>query len=416
MLSNTRRTLILAGVTALAFATYGFFNVNTGWETLSTSFMRNDRLYGGGDFRVKGNEVMSIKVAHPDVTFKPLSELKDPQQAEPTEAWMNDTDELLNRTTVAFFRGTVDGGMKRYFQQFGQGAAWWYTKDWRTQYVATAWIDYKAPTDEHNNAPKTTRLLKTSDGGKEWTQLQWPAAQGINQLLFLDAQRGYAVGERLGIWRTVDGGQSWHVVTPPAGAVTSARPNQQFNAVNLGPDGVLRVAYTVAQASSVQSFVERLDWGKEVFTRDAQLPGQTIARLEASPDSATDYSLYALALLDTTQSNGQDGQTRPKRERIGVISTWTKTHPEAVTRLHTFDAGLMLDGLSVGTHGVLLVYATDPNTKNGGGAPIDLTFSSTDAGRNWTKTRDQTAQGGYFDPQDNTLYSLFAYTLKKRQF
>ncbi|MFP3562585.1 glycosyl hydrolase, partial [Paraburkholderia sp. SIMBA_049] len=76
------------------------------------------------------------------------------------------------------------------------------------------------------------------------------------------------------------------------------------------------------------------------------------------------------------------------------IFTWTNDHPEAVQQLRTFDEKLTLDSMSIGRNGLLLVYATDPNSGSGGtggGAPIDLTFSSTDAGKSWNKTTDKTA-------------------------
>ncbi|MBB3257560.1 hypothetical protein F4827_002425 [Paraburkholderia bannensis] len=82
-------------------------------------------------------------------------------------------------------------------------------------------------------------------------------------------------------------------------------------------------------------------------------------------------------------------------------------------QLHTFDEHLMLDGLSVGQQGVLLAYATDAT---GDGAPRYLTFISQDFRRSWKDLNDGAAQGGYFDPDTNTQYALFAYTLKKRRF
>jgi hypothetical protein len=73
---------------------------------------------------------------------------------------------------------------------------------------------------------------------------------------------------------------------------------------------------------------------------------------------------------------------------------------------------LRLDGLSVGRQGVLLVYATDAT---GNGAPRDLTFISKTFGKSWDELNDGLAQGGYFDPETNTQYTLIAYTLKKRK-
>lgn len=417
MRKHKRWKWIAGGLVALAIATYGYVNMTTGWETISTSFMRDDTPYGGGNFRIKGNDVMSIKLANPEVTFKPQAESDEPQRAEPTEAWMNDTGELLNRMTISFFRGTIDGGMKRHFQQVGQDAAWWYSPDWTVQFISTSWMNYKAPEAQGGDAPQTTKLWKSSNGGQTWSQLQWPESQNIGRLLFLDPQRGYAAGWGPRIWRTADGGNTWQAIDVPADAHVGGETRQDFNAISLGPDGVLRIAYHVAQTAEApaHSVVDRLDWGQHAFVADTVLPGQVVTALDTTPESGSRYSLYTLSHLDRPEN----GEGRDTGHRTGAISTWTNDHPEAVQQLRTFDEKLTLDSMSIGRNGLLLVYATDPNTGSdgrGGGAPIDLTFSSTDAGKSWNQTTDKTAQGGYFDAQTNTLYWLHAYTLKKRTF
>ena len=420
MRKHKRWKWIAGGLVALAIATYGYVNMTTGWETISTNFMRDDAPYGGGNFRIRGNDVMSVKLANPEVTFKPQAESNEPQRPEPTEAWMNDTGELLNRMTISFFRGTIDGGMKRHFQQVGQEAAWWYSPDWAVQFISTSWINYKAREAQGGDAPQITKLWKSSNGGQTWSQLQWPESQNIGRLLFLDPQRGYAAGWGPRIWRTADGGNTWQAIDVPADSHVGSETRQEFNAISLGPDGVLRIAYYVAPTAEApgHSVVDRLDWGQHAFVTDTVLPGQVVTALDttpATPESGSRYSLYTLSHLDKPQ-NGEGGDNG---HRTGAISTWTNDHPEAVQQLRTFDEKLTLDSMSIGRNGLLLVYATDPNSGSGGtggGAPIDLTFSSTDAGKSWNKSTDKTAQGGYFDAQTNTLYWLHAYTLKKRTF
>lgn len=420
MRKHKRWKWIAGGLVALAIATYGYVNMTTGWETISTNFMRDDAPYGGGNFRIRGNDVMSVKLANPEVTFKPQAESNEPQRPEPTEAWMNDTGELLNRMTISFFRGTIDGGMKRHFQQVGQEAAWWYSPDWAVQFISTSWMNYKAREAQGGDAPQITKLWKSSNGGQTWSQLQWPESQNIGRLLFLDPQRGYAAGWGPRIWRTADGGNTWQAIDVPADSHVGSETRQEFNAISLGPDGVLRIAYYVAPTAEApgHSVVDRLDWGQHAFVTDTVLPGQVVTALDttpATPESGSRYSLYTLSHLDKPQ-NGEGGDNG---HRTGAISTWTNDHPEAVQQLRTFDEKLTLDSMSIGRNGLLLVYATDPNSGSGGtggGAPIDLTFSSTDAGKSWNKSTDKTAQGGYFDAQTNTLYWLHAYTLKKRTF
>src|SRR5690242_7243468 len=89
-----RRTMIVGGLLLAALATYGYHSMTTpAWQTISTTFMKNDKPYGGGDSRINGNEVISLKVSDPVITFKPVNQRKDPEYAEPTEAWMSNTAE-----------------------------------------------------------------------------------------------------------------------------------------------------------------------------------------------------------------------------------------------------------------------------------------------------------------------------------
>lgn len=414
MQKHKRWTWIAGGLVALAIGTYGYVSTATGWETVSTHFMRNDTPSGGGHFRIKGNDVMSVTLANPEVTFKPTAESSEPQRPEPTEAWMNDTGELLNRMTISFFRGTIDGGMKRQFRQVGQNAAWWYSPDWSVQFLSTSWMNYKAPGAHGGDAPQTTKLWRSLNGGQTWSQLQWPDSQNIGQLLFLDPQRGYAIGWGPRVWRTADGANTWQAIDVPTDAHVAGETRRNFNAASLGPDGVLRIAYSVAPTAETpaRSVIDRLDWAQHAFVTDTELPGQVVTALDTTPGPAARYSLYALSRLDKPQN----GKVHDNGRRTGAISTWTNDHPESVQQLRTFDETLRLDSLSVGRDGLLLVYATDPNSGSHGGAPIDLTFSSADAGKSWDQATDKVGQGGYFDAQTNTLYWLHAFTLKKRTF
>ena len=121
-----RWRFIVVVAIAFAAAVYAYQTSTPSWETITTTFGKNDKPYGGGSFRIRGNDVISLKLADPEITFKPTSELKNPDVAEPTEAWMNDTGELLNRGTVRFLRGTLSTGLTRTFEQRGQDTAWWY--------------------------------------------------------------------------------------------------------------------------------------------------------------------------------------------------------------------------------------------------------------------------------------------------
>jgi len=408
-----RQKLVIGGLLMAAIVIYGYRSMTTpAWQTLSTTFMKNDKPYGGGDCRFSGKEIICLKIADPVTTFKPVSERTNPEYAEPTEPWMRSAAETLNRNTVSFFRGTIDGGLTRYFHQQGQNAAWWYSKDWSTQYISTDWMDYTVRDPEHKLAPHIGKLWRSRDGGKTWTQLDWPEDQNIGQLLFLDPERGYAVGWGPRIWRTADGGRTWKKIEVPLLATDYEHPRKTFDAMDLGSDGVLRVAYYVPQAGHIpaQSMVDRLEWGSDKFEADVKLPDQVVVSLQSQqvqPGYA--FSIYALSRLGP-QRDWQDPQDNGRR--TGAISSWGDKHPTAdAKQLHTFDSRLTLDGLSVGKRGVLLVYATDAT---GDGAPRDLTLASKDYGKSWTEIDDGITQGVYFDAATNTQYGLYAYTLKKR--
>jgi hypothetical protein len=403
---------MLVGVLILlSVLTYGYRSMTTSWQTISTDFGKGDKPYGAGAFRVRGDNIISLKMAGPELKFKPASELKNPEVAEFTQAWMDDSSERLNRRTVAFQTGTLGAGFTRTLQQRGQSAAWWYSKDWGTVYVSIGWTDYKAEPSSNGLAPQITKLWRSSDAGRSWTQLGWPVDHNIGQLLFLDPQRGYAIGWGPHVWRTADGGQTWHELKVPPLA-DAGQPRETFDAVNLGPDGMLRVAYYVEQLNDIKasSVVYRMRWGQQDFEQEVVLPNQTVVDLQSSPDTAGSYSLYALSRLGVPRNwdNPSD-----KGHRTGALSVWTNDQTASVQQLHTFDEHLMLDGLSVGKQGVLLVSATDAT---GNGAPRDLTFVSKSFGKSWVELNDGAAQGGYFDPETNTQYALFAYTLKKRRF
>ncbi|WP_031364541.1 hypothetical protein [Caballeronia sordidicola] len=384
------------------------------WETVTTTFTKTDKPYGGGAFRIHGNDVLSLKTADPEIHYHVVGLDKgyDGAQAIAEEPWAEDSGERLSRSTVRILRGKLDDNLTRAFEQRGQDAAWSYSKDWSTLYVSTGWMDYTKPVPKDGMSPQITKLWRSHDSGKTWTQLTWPENQNIGKLLFLDPLRGYAIGWGPHIWRTADGGQSWQEIKMPPLATHYDQPRKTFDAVNLGPNGVLRVAYYVTSLGEIRtsSVVCRLAWDWQDFEQDAVLPQQTVVDLQSSQEASGIYSLYALSRLGPPRN--WDDRT-DKGHRTGAISSWLSYQQPEVKQSHTFDERLTLDGLSVGTRGVLLVYATDATRD---GAPHDFTLSSTDSGKSWKETDDGIMQGGYFDAETNTQYGLYAYTLKKRTF
>jgi len=59
------------------------------------------------------------------------------------------------------------------------------------------------------DAGGTSRLLRTSDGGRSWTAPQVLPGNRLVDLAFGDARAGWAVGDAGQVWATRDGGLSW---------------------------------------------------------------------------------------------------------------------------------------------------------------------------------------------------------------
>lgn len=149
-------------------------NTGSRWETVSSKVTWPVPLAGVGDFYVAGNDIMSLTVADPVVTLKPPGEWKNPTVAEPTEAWMNNAAETLNRRTVNFFRGTLDQGFQRFLQAPGQHTAWWHSRDGQIQVIGVGRTSDTAPHPADGLVSQQTRVWKSLDGGRHWSQLDWP--------------------------------------------------------------------------------------------------------------------------------------------------------------------------------------------------------------------------------------------------
>jgi photosystem II stability/assembly factor-like uncharacterized protein len=62
--------------------------------------------------------------------------------------------------------------------------------------------------DVVDDVPGPSKILVTEDGGQTWT-VAFTAERSFYDVHFVDAQRGWVVGERASIYFTVDGGQTW---------------------------------------------------------------------------------------------------------------------------------------------------------------------------------------------------------------
>jgi hypothetical protein len=107
---------------------------------------------------------------------------------------------------------------------------------------------------------KTTAVMRrTVDGGRTWSAVPGPAAPPVNmfrpstaanavgRILFTSLRDGFAYGP--GLWRTTDGGASWHQVRVPGRVAQFAVAGHRMVAVIGGCDGSRRCAFRVFSAT-----------------------------------------------------------------------------------------------------------------------------------------------------------------------
>lgn len=211
------------------------------WTSVSNEFMKEIKPYGPGDIRVRDDQFISMRMSEPEIIFrdKTTAELNEPNsRAEVTEPWMANINELYNRTSISILKGAIDGPVTTVFHERAQYGDWWIAPNWRTIVIAARWKDGHQPSD----IVPTQKLWKSTDAGESWRQLTWPEADNITFLRFLDADRGYLIGNGPRLWRTEDGGEHWQEITLPA-IEPYITFSEQFDLVALGADNTLRLAY-----------------------------------------------------------------------------------------------------------------------------------------------------------------------------
>ncbi|WP_439683106.1 WD40/YVTN/BNR-like repeat-containing protein [Cupriavidus oxalaticus] len=401
--------------------------------------MKNDKPYGGADFRVKGNRLLWLKVAPPHTPFKAVSEWKDPMIPESMEPWMNNSSERLNRYTVRFFTGTFEHDLTKRFEQFGQNATWWVSPDWTVIYIATTWTDYKQDNGPDGYGVTYHKLWKSGDGGMTWRRLPWPQVNNISQLAFLDANRGYAIGWGPHIWRTADGGQHWNEIEVPVvayrvdsnqtrAAQVKARSDAPivkdarfaFTSSYLAPNGVLFFAFYSPEPHGRQkdlSLVYALRWEDpvDIYFRAQQPRGPEMAVPQATVVDmlwvpAGDKGIRSNALYLLTEQGVPHNYDIPHdsdRKRPAGIWRWTGSEP---MHLKTFDDDIAPGALNLGRDNLLMIDASSSKNEH------DIALISRDGGESWDKQDEGPgAAGGYFGNGGVTKWRYFGNSLHSRE-
>lgn len=395
-------------ITALVLVTGCMFGDGMMWDKISGDFMKEDKPYGPGDFRIRDMEVISMKLAKPELKFKPLTDaqLNDPNsKAEPTEPWMSNVYERANRRSVRILSGTINGQIVKHFEERAQEADWWLSPDWNTIYLATGWMDYHdKPKSPKDYTPQITKLFKSTDQGRHWQRLEWPENQNITFLRFLDAQRGYLIGWGPRIWRTADGGAHWTEIPVPAQARDPKDGRKHFDLVALGKDGVLRFAFfakTFEQQANV-SPVLTLRWGEDTPKLAFVLPQQTVSDIVADAQGTVYILSESRSPVDANVPNDD------QHERLSMVSRWAANQ---LQRLHQFEPGLKGYALYLTPSGGLLFDGIDESRLLGN----DVTAISRDGGKTWQiEEAGDSAQGGYYNTATGTRWRVSGYSLYKQ--
>ncbi|WP_341668298.1 WD40/YVTN/BNR-like repeat-containing protein [Alcaligenes sp. SDU_A2] len=373
------------------------------WTKVSSTFMKQDKPYGPGDFRIRGDQVVSMKLSKPETKTKPMTkeQLADPNsRLEYTEQWMYSVNERRNRRSVHIFSGTLENP-QRTFEERAQKADWWLAPDWSTAYLTTGWTNSYDIKKGVRYAPQITKLFKSTNQGLSWEQLEWPENQNITYLRFLDPQRGYLIGWGPRIWRTTDGGSSWTEISIPEQARDPEDERAEFDLVALGKDGVLRFAFLVRDTGGNHSQVHTLRWNDTEPKLAFTLPEQTV--MDIADDG--EGRLYILSQTGLppywAAPDAAPRQSQVLIRRLGGVDV-----------MHTFDAGFTGYALYLTPSKALLVDGVDES----GLLPKDVIALSRDGGRTWkVESEGLSAQGGYYDTQTGTRWRVSGYSLYRRE-
>lgn len=371
------------------------------WERISNDFMKKDTPYGPGDFRIRNEQILSMKLTNPEITFKPREERSDPNRAEPTEAWMGDVKELANRRTVRILGGSLEQGVERRFEEYAQQADWWLSHDWNTLYLATGWMDYHDdPAPGERYTPQLTQLFKSTDQGESWEKMRWPEDPNITALRFIDAQRGYLIGWGPHIWRTQDGGEHWEEIPVPEGARNPENERQRFDLVALGQDDVLRMAFF--DEARGESVIYSLAWGEDEPVFDVAIGDYRVNNIAANEQG----EVYILT------RKGRPMGFRPKEELVNHPSSIWHWNGDQLAELHEFDSDLVGYALYITPEEGLLFDGVNEGSLLG----KDVTAVSYDGGGNW-KIEDEgrSAEGGYYDTRTGERWRVSGHSLYRRE-
>ena len=377
------------------------------WTHVIDGFMKQDKPYGMGDFRIKGNTFISMKLTDPELTDKPITDVqrKDPDFVPiPTEPWMNNVTEINNRSTVRFFNGTLDNSAHaKTMEMPAQFMSWWVSDDWRTLYLGTEWQDYSKARDGYVE-PERYKLFKSTDAGHSWQPLKWPGMDSNGRILFANQQLGYIVGAGPIVRRTINGGYSWYnVQLPPLALDAKDSPGKSFDMAYVDSKATLWFSvYTKRDVHHpLSSLVYSIGVNDSKPTFRFALPQMTASDLKIDASGR----IFLLVNQGLPQDINKPGDGDRKRPNAVLMWDGKDLHT-----LKTFNDNVRALALYQLKNGTLAVDATIGDVMTS-----DTLFVSHDSGHSWDKQDEGgSAEGMYFNPQTSERWRVSVFGLYKR--
>lgn len=123
-------------------------------------------------------------------------------------------------------------------------------------------------------AVASTRLFVSTDRGATWAERTVPQPGGIQEISFVSADEGWALGpaspatqcqtQGVSLWHTLDGARSWQKLTPSGIADAQCKDTIAFNDPQRG--------YLIAHDPNTAPLVYRTNDGGKTWTASARLP------------------------------------------------------------------------------------------------------------------------------------------------
>ena len=103
----------------------------------------------------------------------------------------------------------------------------------RSDYFINSKNGYAVGENYYGSSPSKELILKTTDGGNNWTDLTTYSFSTLNSVWFIDTDTGYAVGESGTLIKTMDGGSNWNN-NNNSGIITTLNSVFFLNDANVG--------------------------------------------------------------------------------------------------------------------------------------------------------------------------------------